>query len=153
MAQRPLINSENQSEELIRHTKMPVVPGKCFARCLIPDSFAFMNVVYLEYQGSYPDQAGIEIKEILILPARTEWIRREFVQGVDKGCCMGADPCLIWALEEIPAEIESFYHVVDTNSIKNYSRKIVTKSIKLKEGGYKSSNLHLSGFRGKMPCR
>lgn len=100
-----------------RDAVRPNEPGMCYARCLIQGEYVTQDEYYLEYIGDNPKQKGIKRKNIELSPATTKWVKKK----ADKNC-LSADPndCLVWCLEETPAEIETVYIVTDTTLIKDY---------------------------------
>ncbi len=124
-------------------------PGKCYARCFIPDQYEFYESQVLDKAASYksqiipatyetvfdtvvvnPEKTKIEVipavyetvyEEIMVAPATTRWEK-----GSGDANCLSNDPkdCQVICLKEIPAQFNKVERkVVKTPS---YTRQILT---------------------------
>lgn len=103
-------------------------PGKCYARCFIPDQFEFKEEQVLDKPLSYktevipavygtvtdtvvlrkayvkkvvtPAEYEITTEDVLVTPATTKWQK-----GKADASCLSANPadCQVWCLVEVPA--------------------------------------------------
>lgn len=124
-------------------------PGKCYARCFIPDQYEFFESQVIDKPASYktqvipaayetvfdtvivsPEKSRVEVipavyetkyEEIMVSPATTRWER-----GAGDANCLSNDPkdCQVICLKEIPAQ----YNKVERKVVKtpSYTRQIVT---------------------------
>ncbi len=105
------------------------MPGKCYERCRIQDSYDIAHESVHEYTGVNPDQKGVELRKIIVSAAKNKWIKRKM--GPKDGCCMSADQiCYVWALKEIiPAQVIAINVVTDTVHIKDFQlRDVIIKT-------------------------
>lgn len=124
-------------------------PGKCYARCFIPDQYEFFESQVIDKAASYksqiipasyetvfdtvvisPERTRVEVipavyetvlEEIMVAPATTRWER-----GTGDANCLSNDPkdCQVICLKEIPAQFNKVERkVVKTPS---YTRQILT---------------------------
>jgi len=113
---------------------MPNEPGKCYARCLIQDEFVSNDADTIGVFGI--DEAIPEeyYKEVKIRPASTKWVKKK----ADKNC-LSADPndCLVWCLQETPAQYEYPVIVTDSSGIEPLVYVVLPgEDVMVKEGGY-----------------
>lgn len=108
--------------------------GKCYAKCMIADVYDIEEIELAIYTGN-EDEEDVEIvvEDIEIRPASTKWIR----QKADRDC-FSNDPndCLVWALVEIPAVIETYKVVIDTTQTNNYEIQTVERKELAHQGGF-----------------
>lgn len=126
-------------------------PGKCYARCFIPDQYEFVENQVLDKPASFktqvipatfetvfdtvvisPEKVSIEVvpavyetvtEEIMVAPATTRWEK-----GKGDANCLSSDPrdCQVLCLKEIPAQ----FNKVDRKVVKtpSYTRQIISPS-------------------------
>lgn len=114
--------------------QMPTAPGKCFARCLIPDQTSIDTLgVFPIYNGANP--GDVRMNEFVIHEGRsyTKWIKKK----ADRNC-LAPDPddCLVWCLVEMKEEKETINYMVDTTENKEFEMKLITRTNVEMEGGY-----------------
>lgn len=124
-------------------------PGKCYARCFIPDQFEFFESQVIDRPASYktqiipatyetvfdtvvisPEKNRIEVvaaiyetvyEDIMVAPATTRWER-----GTGDANCLSNDPkdCQVICLKEVPAQ----FNKVERKIVKtpSFTRNIIT---------------------------
>jgi len=112
---------------------MPSEPGKCYAKCLIPDRHENIEHEIYLYTGDEFDQQNVQYVRKEIKPASTKWVKKK----ADKNC-LSANPedCLVWCLQESPAVYEEYYEVLDTNLIKDFDTKLYEVTELVEPGGF-----------------
>lgn len=125
--------SSNWKKDSHSNSPMPNEPGKCYAKCLIPDVYENKQEKIYIYSGDNYDQENINHVKKEIKPASTQWIKKK----ADKNC-LSSNPedCLVWCLQESPAEYEEFYEVLDTQTIKEFKIKTLEVRELVKLGGF-----------------
>ena len=96
-------------------------PGKCYAKCLIPNKHeSNQKQVYL-YTGDNYDQEHIKYIKREISPASTQWVKK---RASDNCLSTNPDDCLVWCLQEVPANFKEYFVVLDTNLVKDFGAKV-----------------------------
>ena len=132
-----LSSSSNQGPRSVSKTMdsdMPNEPGKCFAKCLIPDLYKTVVIDSIAmFTGK--DSTNIMFAERIIQEYHkgTKWVKKK----ADKNC-LSADPndCLVWCLVEENHEQISIKYLEDTNQTDEWEFQTVTKEVLVKDGGY-----------------
>lgn len=98
---------------------LPSEPGKCYAKCLIPELYE-SEVEYehfYRYRGDEPFQKGVEEVTFVVKEAGTKWEKK-----IREKNCISEDPedCLVWCIIKTPEETEAYFEVVDTHTIKDF---------------------------------
>lgn len=108
-------------------------PGKCYAKCLIPDVYGLEKTDYFIFTGD-AIQENVATKEVTLelTPAATRWEKKRSTN------CRSSNPddCLVWCLVEVPAQTETFTVLLDTTSSANYELKTVVKKVLESKGGH-----------------
>ena len=110
----------------------PSEPGKCYAKCLMPDQFLERQVLLPIYFGT---EASAPLEKHIIVEGRKQsaWVKKK----VDKNCLSSnPDDCLVWCLEEKIIEEESVMCLTDTVGYKSFILKEFTKKQLVQEGGF-----------------
>jgi len=111
----------------------PLEPGKCFAKCLIPDSYNYSSTRLPVYTGDLgTEQVNVETRKIVTQPATSKWVKQKSEN------CRSADPndCLIWCLKKQDEIAEEYVVVLDTSQTANYKWIDIESKEVTKEGGY-----------------
>lgn len=111
---------------------MPSEPGKCYAKCLIPDKYEYFEKELTIYTGENTDREGVVLETIAIKPATKKWEKKK------NDDCKSADPndCLVWCLIDIPEITEDYYLVIDTSIVKEYTVEKVNYAERVRTGGF-----------------
>jgi len=106
---------------------MPSEPGKCFAKCLIPDKSEEKLVgEFLVFTGENTNTEGVVYREIITREASTKWEKKK----ADRNCrSSNPEDCMVWCLVEVPEQSVIFYEVTDTTLVKDYSLEEVYASL------------------------
>ena len=113
---------------------MPSEPGKCYAKCLIPDQTEIYYEELFMFTGNIDNtDAAIETIQYQVTEPSTKWVKKK----ADKNC-LSDDPedCLVWCLVEVPAEYESITVVTDTTTTREFQVVDIEKERLVMEGGY-----------------
>ena len=112
---------------------MPSEPGKCYAKCLIPEKGTEKLVgEFLVFTGENTDVEGVVYREIVTREKGSKWEKKK----ADRNC-LSSNPedCQVWCLVETPKESVEFFEVIDTNLVKEFKKEeIYTKYIDQKSG-------------------
>ena len=66
--------------------------------------------------------SGVELRNIILVPGHTKWVKKL----ADKNCVSPKiEDCLVWCLENIPAESKTYFIVTDTATIKNFTYETI----------------------------
>lgn len=97
-------------------------PGKCYAQHF-ERQFHIDSLEFFEYVGNDFEQEGVEKREIEVTPGSVNWETK-----IDPNCkSNNPSNCQIRCLVEIPPKYENIYVVTDTNTVKNYNKRIIEK--------------------------
>ncbi len=109
-------------------------PGKCYAKCLIPDQVKATTENYPIYTGTDTLlNSNIEKQVILLEEKSTKWVKKK----ADRNCMSSnPDDCLVWCLVESPAVYAEAYVVIDTSSFKEFELKPMTSNSIVSLGGF-----------------
>ena len=124
-------NSWKTEKHYIVEDKMPREPGKCYAKCLIPDQSIEELVRYPKYTDT--DTFGnSNLHKIQISEKSSQWVKKKAEN------CRSSNPddCLIWCLEEIPARFAPGFGVKDTSLTKKYIWQEINVNSLTTKGGY-----------------
>ena len=108
--------------------------GKCYAKCLVTDQYAEDSEEYIVYTGDESlEDVDFETISIEIKAASTRWVKKK----ADKNC-QSADPddCLVWCLEESPAETKEIRVLKDTSQTTNYEIQSIAQYTLDEKGGF-----------------
>ena len=108
--------------------------GKCYAKCLMADTYETDTTTYLVYTGEEgAEDVDVETVKIVMKPRTTKWEKKK----ADKNR-LSSDPDdgKVWCLVEIPADIKILEVVKDTTQTKNFRTEFVYKKRFLKKGGF-----------------
>ena len=77
---------------------MPSEPGKCYAKCLMPDKFETVKKTIPVYSNI--ENVDYEIETVILKPTSSKWVKKKANRN-----CLSDDPedCLVWCLVEQPA--------------------------------------------------
>lgn len=112
---------------------MPSEPGKCYAKCLLPDEYETIVHRLPVYTGEEAaEEVSLDSLEIVVKSASSKWEKRM----ADRNC-LSADPndCMVWCLIETPEEVKYLTVVRDTTQSDNYEWTDVKTRVLKKEGG------------------
>ncbi len=111
----------------------PAVPGKCYAKAMMPDVVSKKIEAYPVYTGNDAENDYIEIVSVELTSATTRWEKKRA-----PGNCNAPDPndCLVWCLVDVPAKIETMTVVTDTSMLRDYEWRSVTITTIEKKGGH-----------------
>ena len=126
-------NLHNYKSQSRADQKMPNEPGKCYAKCLMPDEVQMDTFSIFVYTGDELPMAGVSEERIVLSPASTEWVKKKREKG-----CLSKNPedCLVWCLQENKAEEELFHVVKDTTIVDAFEvHEIIQKTI-ISQGGF-----------------
>jgi peptidoglycan hydrolase-like protein with peptidoglycan-binding domain len=118
---------------------MPIDPGKCYARCLIPDATIIQTEYYLISEPGSDTEKLFELANVPISDPKQKWVKRK----ADKNC-ISADPndCLVWCLIDIPPKMEQRKVCQDTAAL--YEAYIASPL----EFTHSESTIEISNVRG-----
>jgi len=115
-------------------SSMPNEPGKCYAKCLMPD----LKETYYDTIGRYDIDEEIPDDQLTFMeyiPKSTYWEKKK----ADKRC-MSADPndCLVWCLREIEAHTIERESLIEIDTLgDSYIMNVITYYREVvKPGGY-----------------
>ncbi|MEM9547479.1 MAG: peptidoglycan-binding domain-containing protein [Bacteroidota bacterium] len=112
---------------------MPSEPGKCFAKCLMPDKYETYEEDIIVFTGADSETKGVILEEIVLSPATTTWEKKI----ADRNCMSNnPDDCLVWCLIEVPEVTKEYLIVTDTNLIKEFRIEKITYQELVKAGGF-----------------
>lgn len=135
-------------------------PGKCYARCVVPDEYEFKEEQVIDkpasvkiekiparYETVYdtiivtpatkktittPAQYEVVTEQVLVTPATQKWVK-----GKASVTCLSQDPkdCEVWCLKEIPAVYKTETHKVEKVAAVTTEKEIpaVTKVVPRKK--------------------
>jgi len=108
--------------------------GKCYAKCLAPNQYTDESEEYVVYIGDESqEEVDVETVEIEVKPGGTKWVKKK----MDKNCrAPNPDDCLVWCLEDSPAEIIELKILKDTSQSKNYEIRTISKQSLEQQGGF-----------------
>lgn len=108
--------------------KIPNEPGKCYAKCKVPDYSNMLDLRMPVYIGEDFNNPNVELREIVTQEAGTKWVKKQANNN-----CMSKDPkdCLVWCLVEVEEVKESYYTVIDTTLSDPYEWKKIKNEIDL----------------------
>ena len=114
-------------------SSMPNEPGKCYAKCMMPDQHKLLGVdSFAVYTGN--DISSVELDSIVeYQAASTEWVKKK----ADRNC-LSADPddCLVWCLVETPEYRNVFYFLKDHTQTTTFKWVLRERKELAKNGGY-----------------
>lgn len=89
-------------------SQMPTEPGKCYAKCIVPNQYDLTERELLEYTGSDFENPLVDLIQFQSSPAISKWVKKKADNN-----CVSSDPddCLVWCLEKFPAQIDDIYIV------------------------------------------
>ena len=99
--------------------------GKCYGKCLIPESLTIYANEYAVYTGNeLEEDVDIEVREIILQEKSNKWVKKR----VDNNC-LAPDPndCVVWCLENLPEKKETLKILLDTTQSSNYIVKRIEK--------------------------
>lgn len=108
-------------------------PGKCYAKCLVSDSYSYDSTQYQVFTGDEKtENVDLETIEIVTKPGGSKWVKKPSPN------CRSKDPkdCLVWCLEENPAETKTLKVVKDINQTSNYKTETVVIKTLQQKGGF-----------------
>ncbi len=112
---------------------MPNEPGKCYAKCQMPDEYRLIGVdTFAVYTGEDPQ--SVELDSIVdYRPASTKWVKKK----ADRNC-LSADPndCLVWCLVETPEYRDVFYYLKDPSQTDAFRLEYREQKELIKKGGH-----------------
>lgn len=90
---------------------MPSEPGKCFAKCLIQDTYDIESTsIYMEAIDDQP-MYNIVSEEVETQPASQKWVKK-----VSKDCISSnPDDCMVWCLIETPRQVRTINRIKKIN--------------------------------------
>lgn len=111
----------------------PSEPGKCYAKSLMSDKYGLRFDTTLIYTGADMSLPGVKTEVVELAPSTTRWVKKR----ADKNC-LSADPndCLVWCLQEIPAERDTLVTVTDTMLVKEFRTEILETKFLDEPGGF-----------------
>jgi len=104
---------------------MPQEPGKCYAKSLMPNIYGIQYDTVLVYTGSDFDRPGIKTEIIEVEPAAERWVKKRAENGF-----------MVWCLEEVPSDMDTFVTVLDTTLIKDYKKDVIETKYLQETGGH-----------------
>jgi hypothetical protein len=108
-------------------------PGKCYAKCLISDQYEQKEFTIFEYAGQDFTSPYIVEEIFLISNESLEWVKNK----LDPNCLSeNKNDCLLWQQQKINVISEKIYIVKDTNRIKDFKKRTISRKILVKEGGF-----------------
>lgn len=114
---------------------MPSEPGKCYAKCLTPDTVEEQILTFEIYTGDDPEieKKYVKTEVVEIAPATSKWVKKKADNN-----CLSADPndCLILCLVETPAQTVTVQNIlIDTTIIKEFETETHTVDFVTASGG------------------
>lgn len=125
-------SSSGQYRSQASSSARPSEPGKCYAKCLIPDQYEEQSVVLPIYTGT---DANVPLEKHILVEGRKQstWVKKK----ADRNCLSSnPDDCLVWCLEEKVVEEESIMYLSDTVGYKSFILKDFSSKQLLREGGF-----------------
>lgn len=118
---------EQTDDNEILHTD-----GRCLAKSWVPAQYETDTLKYWAYTGDRTDTSEYIYKdEVQVSPASTIWVKKR----VDNCRSTDEDDCLVWCLQEVPAEYVELLIVEDTTRVKDFEIKEVSYTEKTAEAG------------------
>jgi len=97
----------------------PDIPGKCFAKCLIPSKYEYDNYYeyFLRYTGDDRRQKGVKGVSVITKDGEYRWVKKK----ADRNC-LSDDPedCLVWCIVESKEVRDAYFKVIDTMLVKDF---------------------------------
>ena len=128
----PYYDKQTEFSKNSSNAPMPVVPGKCFAKSMIPNKYEIVSQDLIVYTGEDLNAESVSLEKIVLKPAITKWEKRI------RDNCVSVDPkdCLVWCLVNIPEEAKEVYIVTDTLMEKSYEIQQFQQEVLVRSGGY-----------------
>jgi hypothetical protein len=106
-----------------RYSTIPSVPGKCYAQCSLPDTYAFDTTYYCIYTGSDFESEYVKSEKIIYVAKS-----KELVKKATSKPCRSSNPedCMVWQYEKIKEKSGYAYIVTDTSKIKEFRVDTIT---------------------------
>lgn len=106
-------------------------PGKCYAKCLIPDQYQVKEIDLAIYTGA---DNSIKLEKYILTEGteKTQWTKKR----VENCRSSSLDDCLIWCLDTIKVEEESVMYLADTTTTKDYVNETFYKRQLIEKGGF-----------------
>jgi Putative peptidoglycan binding domain len=115
---------------------MPSVPGKCYAKCLIPDQYVTEYQLLPKYTGPPVDtltNTNIVVIHFAPKPSGIRWEKKR----ADKNCfSANPDDCLVWCKVNTPAINSIEYFVRDTILNPTFEWQLFPVPKLIKKGGF-----------------
>ena len=110
--------------------KPPQEPGKCYAKCIIPQVATLSNDTLGPYMSKSEIPADL-LEERLVTPAGTKWEKKLATKN-----CLSADPedCMVWCLVTTDAEYST--PEIITTGVDGEEQLHVVTSLTEVSGGY-----------------
>jgi Putative peptidoglycan binding domain len=92
-------------------------PGKCYAQCRLPDTYAYNTKYYYIYTGTDIKSEFVKSEKIIYVAKS-----KELVKKVSSKPCRSLNPedCMVWQYENIKEKSGYAYIVTDTSKIKEF---------------------------------
>lgn len=112
---------------------MPSEPGKCYAKCFVPDQYEINEEQYVIYTGDASIE-GVDVDTLILVtePASSKWAKIK-----DPNChSANIDDCMSWGIEDTPEVKEVLHVLTDTLQSDSYIRRTISVKSIPKKGGF-----------------
>lgn len=84
-------------------------PGKCYAKCFIPDIYEIYEEEYPIYIGEHPETVDLDTIELLVYPTGQKWE----LQSRDDCRSAFEEDCLVWTSINTPDEYRTIVYMTN----------------------------------------
>lgn len=127
-------NSRAMANDESRAPSPSFEPGKCYAKCLMPDITVYDTMKTIIYTGN-PKLEDVTLEKVTLEVKLTE---KEWKKVKTTANCLSANPddCEVWCQVDVPAETITYMVLQDTLQTKNFRIQETYKVKKVIKGGY-----------------
>lgn len=112
-------------------------PGKCFAKCTIPEKHEYFEISYPIYIGDEHEIVSSILDTILVNKYEEKFSGTRWIKKRRPNCkYKNSDDCLVWCLENINFKPEYAVIVIDTTKTEDYIIESFTITKSIKQGGF-----------------
>ena len=124
--------NQTKTSETSFNDQMPVEPGKCYAKSLIPDRYDIVNRKIMVYTGDDINSEAVSYEKFILKPAKTKWEK----QSMKESDYSASEKVMVWCLVNIPEETKELYIVTDTLIEKAFEIQQIQQEVLVKKGGH-----------------
>jgi hypothetical protein len=125
--------SKSENNQVYGINEKPSDGKGCYAKCMIIKADIENETMILPvYTGNGVQTANIEVLKIVTKVAGTNWVKKR----ADRNCLSNnPDDCLVWCLQEVPAETKEIQCVKDTSLTKEFKFKTYNVQKRIPQSG------------------